>query len=182
MDTVVIGPDLCGHTHWIDEPGYKVEEEEDRLYFLIKNAPHGLTRAGLGQLFSQLGVLLQCKLTGDSSKVASSGVQVVTSMIQLDSIEPHLMTVHWQVEKAPLKMIDVEEIETIESDIVKGINLEEKNKLFVTAMHEECHQFGVKEGEGKDDTGDLDVNKSHESPAYHAFERHAQTDFIRPMA
>ena len=88
-----------------------MEEDQsvaDRMFFLIKNAPLGLTRAGLGKTFLQLGGLLQFNLTG--GRVASRGVQFVTSMIQLgDRKESHLTPVHWQVEEG--KGINVEDVE-----------------------------------------------------------------------
>ena len=67
------------YTHRGSEPGYKVEQVEGvqpvavRPYCLtVRNVPPGLTRAGLGNIFSQFGDLLECQLGGDRGKVAFS--------------------------------------------------------------------------------------------------------------
>ena len=73
------------------------------------------------------------------------------------------MRVHWQIEEV----------------LGKRTNAEEET-IFVNAKHEECRQFGVREREGKDDTGDLDGNNP-DPPAYQAFERNTQTT-SRPKA
>ena len=66
----------------------------------VRNIPAGLTRAGLVNIFSQFGDLLECQLGGERGKVAfSSQVQAATAMAQLDRREPYRMLVDWQVDK-----------------------------------------------------------------------------------